>query len=74
MRKKFTSVVVVACTILAASAALAHLRSIKSALPSLDSFPKIETIKGWLRKAAEEGKLNIPEAAQRGGRLPKSRA
>jgi len=44
-------------------------------LPTLTAadIPGDDTIKGWLRQAAADGKLVIPEAAQRGGRPPKQR-
>lgn len=48
------------------------LRNIEK-LPSLDTVPKAKTIKGWLRQAAKEGKLTLPEAAQKRGRPPKAR-
>ena len=48
----------------------ALLRNIEK-LPKLDTVPKAKTIKVWLRKAAREGKLAIPEAAQKRGRPPK---
>lgn len=41
-------------------------------LPSLDTVPKAKTIKAWLRQAAKDGKLDIPDAAQRRGRPPKA--
>jgi hypothetical protein len=37
-------------------------------LPTLDLVPKPDTIKGWLKNAAKEGKLKIPEGAQKRGR------
>ena len=40
-------------------------------LPNLPTIPKTMTIKGWLRKAAKDGKLIIPEAAQKRGRPPR---
>lgn len=51
---------------------LVNLLHDKAKLPNLDSFPKADTVKAWLREAAAAGKLTIPEAAQRRGRPPKS--
>lgn len=50
---------------------LAHLREHKSKLPTLEAFPKIDTIKGWFKEANETGRLAIPATAQRRGRPPK---
>lgn len=50
---------------------LARLRQHREKLQHLDSFPKADTVKAWLRDGAAAGKLVIPEAAQRRGRPPK---
>jgi hypothetical protein len=53
---------------LVADKLLEHLRHHKAKLPNLDSFPKVATVKAWLREASAAGTLTIPEAAQRRGR------
>lgn len=40
--------------------------------PTLDLTPKPDTIKGWLRDECKEGRLAIPEAAQKRGRPKKT--
>lgn len=40
----------------------------KELFPAMESFPKVNTIKTWLREAGASGRLAIPEAAQRAGR------
>lgn len=43
-------------------------------LTTLNFAPAADTIRGWLKAAAKDGKLNIPAAAQRRGRSPKAPA
>jgi hypothetical protein len=50
---------------------LKRLKANKEKMPTLESFPKPETIKTWLREAGAKGKLVIPEAAQKRGRSKK---
>ncbi|NEX61732.1 hypothetical protein [Noviherbaspirillum galbum] len=47
---------------------LERLKQNKHKLTSLESFPKPDTIKTWLREAGAAGTLAIPEAAQKRGR------
>ena len=43
----------------------------KSKFLKLKTFPKVNTIKTWLREAAKGGKLAMPEGAQKHGRAAK---
>lgn len=51
---------------------LQRLKEHKDKFPSLESFPKVETIKTWLRDAGADKSLKIPEAAQKRGRSKKN--
>lgn len=41
----------------------------KEKLPTLQAFPKVDTVKAWLRDAGASGSLVIPSAAQKRGRM-----
>lgn len=54
-----------------ANAILVRMQNNRSEFPTLEAFPKVETIKAWLKEASAAGKLAMPEGAQKRGRLPK---
>lgn len=47
---------------------LERLQKQRELFPKMDSFPKTNTVKKWLRDADRDRALSIPEAAQRRGR------
>lgn len=51
---------------------LDSLKKNASKFPTLEAFPKGDTIKTWLKEAAKAGKLTMPAGAQRRGRATKT--
>jgi len=47
---------------------LKRIQENKNKFPNLQAFPTVNTIKEWIKKAAREGALSMPEGAQKRGR------